>query len=416
MKTPMIPPHGEPLFTDLPMNLLRLENLLSTLGHGIIRATSDQGNGLIVVYAGEITAATWAPNERPQVAGRQAIDAWSQCSGDTKLTAETLDQKVANVLPILWSDIPFTPRIRVGHLADLKAFIEEQAKNEFKDKMVAISVTHEDHYGVALYRRGEHVLSYSDTGEMETGEGVLLKFKDEGHAFVHVQVAELSSVWMPLPNPSGWDAGKRAEPDHQPAIIIPTIEEISAEPEPTSEPQPPALVEPEVNLPEEPTPIPLESVLSRLAPSPSAPEIEEEDFDDDEDIVLHSNPKIQSDEDVDLSDMDDGLQSNILNHAAVQEEAASRVRERTEAEAATNLLRQPMSLYTLGMLSIAKRTLPPHAYEEIERLLSNMPRNTTMEEAIEKVTNTVIRGVFQTTLDELAGTWVRELSSPSRNA
>jgi hypothetical protein len=425
-------PRGRPLFKELPLELLSLSNLLAFVKNGLVTLDEDGAHGMLLVYDGEITAAIWLkPNSNVPLTGTQAIQAWNGASAKSPITAEALEPNVVRVLPMLWSDIPFTPRIKVGHLVDLGAFVQDQVSKEHRDGMVAVSVEAGEHYGASLYHRGQHLLSYTDEGEVDSDQQMIERFKSNLDAYVGVQVAELSRAWLPLEPPSSWSStATTTGPETTPPPLTPPLPEpglipeasLAPEPEPESgatSPTPfdpfPAVIRPSVEVdpfnppvpetPSEPapnlTPIRLDEVADiseepRSTPPPPAPFPFPID-DLDESLVEERKPGTPT-----LRPHMPGL----LDFNDIRDEARSRASIQKKEEETQDILETPLRLLMVKIRSLVHKQMPEFAATQILRDLYEMAdRGATLEDAIQETSSRPIKGVTQAQLDNLVASW-----------
>lgn len=463
----LVTPKGQELFHALPLALLNMGGLLDFVENGLVRASGPNGRGLLLIYDKDITAATWQETNGRVHSGEAAIKLWDNLGGEVRLAAETLDKGVVRVLPILWSDIPASPRIKIGHLADLAAFISDQVRNEHKEQMVAVTLEDADAHGASLYLRGQHLLSFFN-GEMTAGDqDLVVRFKDAERGYVGIQLAEPSRAWLPLSVPSSWGRGgvssgqsgvvpsaRPVPPPVATATPAPTADiwEVStpapvapAAPVPPTVPAanfdaspfqlaelvPPTEVPVEVKAPVAPTPV---SPAQAAPPAPQAPavapltpfEVSGQDDKDD----FGSNQEAEEDlsnslwESGNFTNNEVGLQDfpsasdpfapSILSQDDITAESESRAFNKRQEQAANETLGKALHLFMVKIGGIVRREMPDYAATDIIDMLNDMARQgATLEAAIQAVRHYRKHGVPQSQLDGLVQKWIDSLTPVS---
>ena len=424
-------PRGRPLFKELPLELLSLSNLLTFVKNGLVTIDENGARGMLLVYDGEITAAIWInPNSNTPLTGTQAIQAWDRASVKSPITAEALEPNVVRVLPMLWSDIPFTPRIKVGHLVDLGAFVQDQVSKEHRDGMVAVSVEAGEHYGAALYHRGQHLLSYTDEGEVDSDQQMIERFKSNLDAYVGVQVAELSRAWLPLEPPSSWSSVFTArEPQSTPSPFTPPLPQPEPTPEVISVPEPepePAFLTPfdpfPTVLPQPDNVDPFSQSVPESVPEPT-PDLTPIRLDEVADISEESRPVTPPPPapfPFPIDDLDESLvegrkpetptlrphMPGLLDFNDIREEARSRASIQKKEEETQDILETPLRLLMVKIRHLVRKQMPEFAAAQILRDLYEMAdHEATLEDAIQEIASRPIKGITQAQLDNLVASW-----------
>lgn len=461
MSAHILAPRGRQLFSELPLELLALPKLLSYVGNGLLTASQGDATAMLLIYDGDITAAMWSPGGGVEpITGQAAVRLIDEMPGTTPITAEALDGDVVRILPMLWSDIPFTPRIRVGHLVDLAAFVNDQVTSEHKEQMVAISIESKEHYGASLYQRGRHLLSYTDEGPVANAEELITRFSTENNAYVGIQVAELSRAWLPLQPPVSWaaDSLERTSvvakpmpaategvnsPAQSPArLVLEPVETDEADPSPfesvaadenplaftaelgvkKSESQAEAPSREDLDalfrqlprpaqeenpfLPTAPPQPPMEPIrlgdIADLAATPEPPKPTTPGFlpfgnDTDEDTLVEAS--------LDAPPIRPSL-PNLLDMADIEDEARSRSQAQSDQEDTDDILQTPLSSVMVKISALTQRQMPEFAAAQILNELREMKdHGATLEDAIRETSNRPIKGITQTQLDNLVASW-----------
>lgn len=460
MSSHILAPRGRQLFSELPLELLSLPKLLNYVGNGLLTASHGDATAMLLIYDGDITAAMWSPGEGAEpVTGQAAVRLIDEMPGNTPITAEALDGDVVRILPMLWSDIPFTPRIRVGHLVDLAAFVNDQVTSEHKEQMVAVSIESKDHYGASLYQRGRHLLSYTDEGPVANAEELISRFGTENNAYVGIQIAELSRAWLPLQPPASWTADTPTGPSVA-AKPMPAADDFSAPPEP------PARLVLEPVETDEAVPSPFDQVtvdenplaftaeLGTKKPESQVEAPSREDLDalfrqlprqtqeenpflptatppppmepirlgDIADLAATPEPvkpttpgflpfSNDSDEDTLVEANSDALPirpslPNLLDMADIEDEAKSRSQAQSDREDSDDILQTPLSSVMVKISALTQRQMPEFAAAQILNELREMKdHGATLEDAIRETSSRPIKGITQTQLDNLVASW-----------